>query len=261
MTTFEAIILAIVEGLTEYLPISSTGHMIIVSSLLGIQDQPFTKDFTVIVQFGAILSVLVLYWRRFFSDKNFYFRLIVGFLPAAVIGLAVKNHIDVLLGNVQVVAWALVLGGFILLFSDRLKGDKPYQKVQEIPLKTVLFLGFIQCLAFIPGVSRSGATIVGGMALGLNRKLAAELSFLLAVPTLAGATCLKVLKIYPTIESSQIQNILLGNAVSFVVGLIAIKGFIGFLNSNGLSSFGYYRIILGVTLLLLIFSGYPLQVL
>ncbi|MGE3975055.1 MAG: undecaprenyl-diphosphate phosphatase [Bdellovibrionales bacterium] len=259
MSLIEAILLAIVEGITEYLPISSTGHMIIVSSFLGIQDQPFTKDFTVIVQFGAIMSVLVLFWKRFLSSKDFYLRLIVGFLPAAVIGLLVKNKIDAILGSVEIVAWALMLGGIILIFSDRLKGDKKYSSMADIPLRTIFLIGLIQCFAFIPGVSRSAATILGGLYLGLHRTLAAELSFLLAVPTLAGATALKLLKIYPTIEASQIQNIAIGNLVSFIVGLLAIKGFIGFLSKRGLGFFGYYRIALGVVLLILIYSGFQLQ--
>jgi undecaprenyl-diphosphatase len=261
MSTIHAVILAIVEGLTEYLPISSTGHMIIVSTFLGIQDEPFTKDFTVIVQFGAILSVVFLYWRKFLSDKEFYIRLVVGFLPAAVIGLLVKNKIDVILGDVQVVAWALLIGGVVLILSDKKKGDESIKSIQDVPVKTVFLIGLIQCMAFVPGVSRAAATILGGVYLGLNRRLAAELSFILAVPTLAGATCLKLLKIYPTIEASQIQNILIGNLIAFLVGLIAIKGFIEFLNRQGLKSFGYYRIILGGVLLLLIFSGYPLKLL
>ncbi len=266
MDYLHAIILAIIEGLTEYLPISSTGHLIIASSLLGIAEKPFTKDFTIIVQFGAILSVLVLYWRRFVTSREIYFKLLVAFAPAAVIGLAVKNVIDRILGDVTVVAVALILGGLVLLVVDRFfagqeKALKESGKgtVNEITYKQSLVIGLFQCLAFIPGVSRSASSIVGGLSTKLTREAAAEFSFLLAVPTLTAATGLKLLKLYKTIEVEQIWVIVLGNFVSFIVGAITIKLFLGFLTRHGFFVFGIYRILVGALILALLASGYHLQ--
>ncbi len=258
MSTLEAILLAVVEGFTEYLPISSTGHMIITSAFLGINEQSFTKDYTVIVQFGAILSVLVLYYRRFLSGAQFYKKLVVGFLPAAIIGLAVKNKIDALLGDVVVVAVALILGGFVLLFLDRIFKPEAKDETRSIEALTyaqVALIGMIQCVAFIPGVSRAAATIVGGLSQKLTRKDAAEFSFLLAVPTLTGATCLKLLKLWKTIEPSQVQILLVGNVVSFVVGILTIRFFVGYLARGGFKVFGYYRIALGIVILVLVGMG------
>lgn len=268
MTFIQAIILAIVEGLTEYLPISSTGHLIITSSLMGIGDQPFTKDFTIIVQFGAILSVLVLYWRRFLQSKDIYFKLMVAFLPAAVIGLAIKNKIDALLDDVSVVAVSLIVGGVILLFVDRwfAKQEERLEtegrgRIESMTFKQAVIIGFSQCLAFIPGVSRSASSIVGGLSVQLTRQTAAEFSFLLAVPTLTAATSYKMLKLYKTIEPNQISILLIGNLVSFIVGLIAIKAFIEFLTRRGFFLFGVYRIVAGVVILLLLATGHQLNVL
>ena len=268
MTTFQAIILAIVEGLTEYLPISSTGHLIITSSLMGIGDQQFTKDFTIIVQFGAILSVLALYWRRFITSFDLYLKLSVAFLPAAVIGFIVKSKIDALLDDVTVVAISLILGGIVLLFVDKWFAKQEAELAREgkgaiesITIKQALIIGFSQCVAFIPGVSRSGASIVGGLGVKLTRQAAAEFSFLLAVPTLTAATCYKMLKLYKTIEPSQISILVIGNIASFVVGLIAIKGFIGFLTRRGFFLFGVYRIVAGVVILILLAMGHQLHVL
>lgn len=262
MTLLQSILLAFVEGLTEYLPISSTGHIILTSALLGIESDDFVKNFTVIVQFGAILSVVVVYWRRFFQTLEFYKKLFVAFLPAAVIGLLVKNKIDAILGSVEVVAWALVLGGIVLILIERRQtpqNQESQSTSQEISTQQAFIIGLAQCFAFVPGVSRSGSSIVGALLLGINRKTAAELSFFLAVPTLAGATFLKVLKIAPTITSDQIHFILIGNVVSFVVGWVTIKGFIHFLTRYGFAHFGWYRIILGLILLGIIYSGHSLQ--
>ena len=265
MTLIQAVILAIVEGLTEYLPISSTGHLIVTSALMGIADQPFTKDFTVIVQFGAILSVLVVYWRRFIATREIYYKLFVAFLPAAVIGLAIKNKIDALLDNVTVVAVSLIFGGIALLFVDRLfkrtENGKTPNTGSLVSYRQALLIGLSQCLAFIPGVSRSAASIVGGLSLKLTRQAAAEFSFLLAVPTLTAATAFKLLKVYKTIEPSQISVILVGNLIAFVVGLVAIKGFIHFLTRRGFFLFGIYRIIVGLVILILIATGHDLRVL
>ncbi|MCF0070119.1 undecaprenyl-diphosphate phosphatase [Dyadobacter sp. CY261] len=257
MSIWQAIILAIVEGITEFLPISSTGHMIIASSFMGISHLEFTKMFTVNIQFGAILSVLVLYWKRFFQTTDFYFKLLVAFLPAAVIGFVLNDFIDALLENVWVVSISLLLGGFVLIFIDRIANDTGEKK---ITFPTALKIGFFQCIAMIPGVSRSASTIIGGMLNGLSRKQAAEFSFFLAVPTMAAAGGYKLLKTYDTIQKEDIQTLLIGNAVAFVVAMLAIKFFISFLTKYGFKVFGYYRIILGLILLGLLASGYQLDV-
>lgn len=266
MNFIEAIILAVVEGLTEYLPISSTGHLIIASAFMGINEQAFTKDFTVIVQFGAILSVLVLYWRRFLTSFNFYLKLFVGFLPAAIVGLLVKDHIDAVLGDVKVVAIALIAGGIALLFIDRMfaKQESDLEQKNEGTIDNLTFvqaglIGLVQCLAFIPGVSRSASSIIGGLSVKLTRKAAAEFSFFLAVPTLTAASGYKLLKVYQTIGNDQIPHIIVGNVVSFIVGAITIKAFVGFLTRRGFFYFGIYRIALGAILLVLMFTGHSLK--
>lgn len=266
MELWQAFILAVVEGLTEYLPVSSTGHMILVSALLGISDDQFVKDFTVIVQFGAILSVVVLYWQRFQAGTAVYRKLALAFLPTGIIGFALKKQVDLWLGDVQVVAWSLLVGGILLIWADRQFKTQTAQDTANLnPArltdKQAISIGLWQCLALIPGVSRSGASIVGGMITGLSRKSAAEFSFLLAVPTLTAATAYKLLKIYPTIEASQTTAILIGNFTSFVVGLVAIKGFIGFLTKYGFFWFGVYRIVVGALILILLALGHTLTIL
>lgn len=278
MSIIEAIIIAIVEGLTEFLPVSSTGHMIIAQSLMGIESNEFVKAFTVIIQFGAILSVIVLYWNRFFRFKNdktraefknlyeyivykyeFYWKLIAGFLPAAFLGLIFSDKIDDLLESVTVVAIMLVLGGILMLFVDKWF-FKPEKGEQEITYKNAIIIGFFQCIAMIPGVSRSMATIVGGMSRGLSRKNAAEFSFFLAVPTMAAATGYKLLKLIIsdtgfTLLQENVGSLILGNVVAFIVALLAIKFFIGFVTKYGFKLFGWYRIIVGGVLLVLLFTG------
>jgi undecaprenyl-diphosphatase len=258
MSIWQAIILAIVEGITEFLPVSSTGHMIIASSFMGISHLEFTKMFTVNIQFGAILSVLVLYWRRFFQSTDFYFKLFVAFLPAAVIGFLLNDFIDALLENVVVVAVSLLVGGIILIFIDKIANDNTRDR--EISYFDALKIGFFQCIAMIPGVSRSASTIIGGMLQGLSRKQAAEFSFFLAVPTMAAAGGYKLLKTYDTIQAADIKVLLIGNLVAFVVAMLAIKFFISFLTKYGFKVFGYYRIILGLILLGLLASGYKLDI-
>ena len=258
MTIWQAIILAIVEGITEFLPVSSTGHMIIASSFMGISHLEFTKMFTVNIQFGAILSVVVLYWKRFFQSTDFYFKLFVAFLPAAVLGFLLNDLIDSMLENVVVVAVSLLVGGIILIFIDRIANDETRER--EISYFDALKIGFFQCIAMIPGVSRSASTIIGGMLQGLSRKQAAEFSFFLAVPTMAAAGGYKLLKTYDTIQASDIQTLLIGNVVAFVVAMLAIKFFINFLTKYGFKVFGYYRIILGIILLALLASGYKLDI-
>jgi undecaprenyl-diphosphatase len=258
MTIWQAIILAIVEGITEFLPVSSTGHMIIASSFMGISHLEFTKMFTVNIQFGAILSVVVLYWKRFFQSTDFYFKLFVAFLPAAVLGFLLNDLIDSMLENVVVVAVSLLVGGVILIFIDRIANDETQER--DISYFDALKIGFFQCIAMIPGVSRSASTIIGGMLQGLSRKQAAEFSFFLAVPTMAAAGGYKLLKTYDTIQASDIQTLLIGNVIAFVVAMLAIKFFINFLTKYGFKVFGYYRIILGIILLALLASGYKLDI-
>lgn len=264
MNIFETIIIAIVEGLTEFLPVSSTGHMILAQGFLGVKSDEFVKAFTVIIQFGAILSVLVLYWKRFFQTWDFYWKLLVAFIPAAVIGLLAGDFIDSLLENVWVVSIMLILGGIFMLFVDKWfnhsEGNEP-----EMTNVKALKIGLAQCVAMIPGVSRSMATIVGGMAQGFSRKTAAEFSFFLAVPTMAAASGYKLLKLLME-ESSRdllmdnINLLILGNAVAFIVAMLAIKFFIGFLTKYGFKAFGYYRVVAGAVIIVLMLCGYQLEV-
>jgi len=260
MDIFQAIVLAIVEGITEFLPVSSTGHMIIVSSIMGIAANDFVKMFTVAIQFGAILSVIVLYWKRFFQTLDFYFKLAVAFIPAAVLGFLLNDFIDALLENVVVVAISLLLGGIILLFVDKWFNHK---EEDEVTYKKALTIGFFQVIAMIPGVSRSAATIIGGLSQKMSRKAAAEFSFFLAVPTMFAATAYKMLKFYKSGGFDSADNnwmiLLIGNAVAFVVALVAIKGFISYLTKHGFKVFGWYRIIVGSIILALYFMGYNLQ--
>lgn len=258
MTVFQAIIIAIVEGITEFLPISSTGHMIITQELLGMEIDDFVKAFTVNIQFGAILSVVILYWKRFFQTLEFYYKLFVAFIPAAVIGLLLGDFIDMLLENVVVVAVMLVAGGIVLLFVDKWF-NKPAED-QSISYPTAFKIGLFQCIAMIPGVSRSAATIVGGMAQKLNRKTAAEFSFFLAVPTMFAASGYKLLKNYSTITTENISILLIGNVIAFVVAMLAIKFFISFLTKHGFKWFGYYRILVGLAILIMLAFGYDLNI-
>lgn len=260
MTTLESIIIAIVEGLTEFLPVSSTGHMIITQYGLGIPSSEFVKAFTVSIQFGAILSVVLLYWRRFFTnDFSFYFKLMLGVIPALGIGYLADDYIDSMLGNVMVVAVSLVVGGIILLFIDSLINNN---NKTDVNWANALVIGFFQCIAMIPGVSRSAATIIGGMTQGLTRKAAAEFSFFLAVPTMFAVTVKKMYDIYkesPELLSSEnIKTYLIGNLVAFVVAMLAIKFFISVLTKYGFKVFGYYRIIVGGIILLMYFMGYQM---
>ena len=281
MDIFQSIIIAIVEGLTEFLPVSSTGHMIITQGLLGVESDDFVKAFTVIIQFGAILSVVVLYWKRFFRLNNepvpdgasavqkflhkfdFYWKLLVAFIPAAVIGLLFSDKIDELLESVTVVAVMLVLGGIFMLFCDKIfNHGSDDTKLTE---RKALYIGLFQCIAMIPGVSRSMATIVGGMAQKLTRKAAAEFSFFLAVPTMCAASGYKLLKLILSDEGIQLLTnnlgvLIIGNVVAFVVALLAMKWFVAFLTKYGFKVFGIYRIIAGGLILLLMACGVNLTV-
>lgn len=272
LSLFQTIVISIVEGLTEFLPVSSTGHMIITQNLMGVNEgSPFVHAFTFIIQFGAILSVVCLYWKKFFLVRNkedfnerlkFYGLLIVGVLPAVVIGLAAKKSglLDWLLDSVEVVAVMLILGGIFMLFCDKIfnKGKEE----NEVTAKRAFMIGLFQCISVIPGVSRSMATIVGGMTQKLTRKKAAEFSFFLAVPTMAGATLLDLLDMFDSetswATSEHIFLLLLGCAIAFVVALFAMKWFVSFLTKYGFKAFGWYRIIVGVIVCLLL-AGFDLN--
>lgn len=273
MDLIQTIIIAIVEGLTEFLPVSSTGHMIITQNLLGVQQgDPFVHAFTFIIQFGAILSVVCLYWKHFFQMRNeqefqdkmqFYWRLIIGVLPAVVIGLAAKKSglLDWLLDSVLVVAIMLVVGGIFMLFCDRIfnKGSED----NKVSVKRAFIIGCWQCLSVIPGTSRSMATIVGGMQQKLTRKNAAEFSFFLAVPTMAGATLLDLLDMFKEgtswATSNNIMLLIVGCVIAFVVAMLAMKWFVGFLTKYGFKFFGWYRIVIGAIILILLLTGHSLS--
>jgi undecaprenyl-diphosphatase len=260
MNTLQAILLAIIEGITEFLPVSSTGHMIIASSFFGIASDDFTKLFTIVIQLGAILSVVVLYFKRFFQTWDFYFKLFVAFIPAVVLGLLFSDLIDDLLESPVTVAVSLLLGGVVLLKVDEWFNHSEDTKITYL---TALKIGFYQCLAMVPGVSRSGASIVGGMSQKLTRTSAAEFSFFLAVPTMFGATAKKCYDYYKdgfVLTNDQINLLIIGNVIAFIVALLAIKSFIGFLSTKGFKVFGYYRIAAGIILLIIHFFIHPLTI-
>lgn len=279
MNFIEAVIIAIVEGLTEFLPVSSTGHMIITESLLGVDvNDRFVNAFTVIIQFGAILSVVCLYWRKFFYPETmrskgytwwqaiwrFYLKLIMGVIPAVILGLAFNDLIEENLGNVALVAVMLILGGVFMLFCDRIfnKGSES----TELTYKRAFIVGVMQCISMIPGVSRSMATIVGGMSQRLTRKAAAEFSFFLAVPTMLGATCLELYKLIThgdgniLTEGNNLAVLIVGSIVAYIVAIAAIKFFISYVTKYGFKMFGWYRILVGAVILVMILSGYDLAV-
>ena len=277
MDWIQTIIIAIVEGLTEFLPVSSTGHMIIAESLLKVDTgDSFVNAFTVIIQFGAILSVVCLYWRKFFYPETmrtkgytwwqaiwrFYLRLIIGVLPAVVLGLAFNDFIESNLGNVTLVAVMLILGGVFMLFCDRLFNRGSEQT--QLTYKRAFVIGLIQCISMIPGVSRSMATIVGGMSQKLTRRAAAEFSFFLAVPTMFGATCLELYKLISHGDGNiltvgnNLAMLILGSAVAYIVAIAAIKFFIDYVTRYGFKAFGWYRIIVGVVILAMDLFGYGL---
>lgn len=263
MTLIQTIIIAIIEGITEFLPISSTGHMIIGQKMLNLESTVFVKAFTVCIQFGAILSVVVLYWKRFFQSLDFYWKLFIAFLPAAIIGFLASDYIDKMLESVTIVAIMLIIGGFFMLFVDKWFNN-PTEN-QDMNWKRSVKIGFFQCIAMIPGVSRSMATIVGGMTTKLTRKNAAEFSFFLAVPTMAAASGYKLLKLVmdpasANILSENLTTLLVGNIVAFIVAMVAIKFFIDFLTKYGFKAFGYYRIGVGIIILILIALGYDLSI-
>jgi undecaprenyl-diphosphatase uppP len=279
LNLLQTIVIAIVEGLTEFLPVSSTGHMIITQHILGVESTDFVKAFTFIIQFGAILSVVCLYWKNFFqlnhapiSDNtsllkrflhkyDFYWKLLVAFIPAAVLGLLFSDVIDEMLESVTVVAVMLIVGGIFMLFCDKIFGNGNEKTV--LTEKRAFLIGLFQCISMIPGVSRSMATIVGGMAQKLTRKKAAEFSFFLAVPTMFAATVYKMAKLFMDggieIISANLTTLIVGNIVAFIVALLAIKFFISFVTKYGFVAFGWYRIIVGSAILIMSFLGYNLE--
>jgi len=261
MNTFQAIMLAIIEGITEFLPVSSTGHMVIASAFFNIGGDPFTKLFEVVIQFGAILSVVVLYWKKFMDFKrfSFYFKLFVAILPALAFGALFKKHIEAVLEKPLFISIVLFAGGVILLYVDKWFKQGSIEKEEEITYKKAFFIGMYQVLAVLfPGLSRSAATIIGGMQQKLTRSLAADFSFFLAVPTMAAATLKSLYDIWkdePALLNTQgINFLLLGSSIAFVVALLAIRFFIRFLQQNGFRIFGWYRIVLGAVLILLILT-------
>ena len=280
LNLLQTIIIAIVEGLTEFLPVSSTGHMIITQQILGVESTEFVKAFTFIIQFGAILSVVCLYWKRFFRlnhtpipqnasafkrflhTYNFYWKLFVAFIPAAVLGLLFSDLIDAMLESVIVVAIMLIIGGVFMLFCDKLFGNG--SEKTQLTEKRAFYIGLFQCISMIPGVSRSMATIVGGMAQKLTRKAAAEFSFFLAVPTMFAATVYKMAKLFMDggmeIIVNNMNALIVGNIVAFVIVMLAIKFFISFVTKYGFAAFGWYRIIVGGVILIMSCLGYNLEI-
>jgi len=275
MSILEAIIIAIVEGITEFLPISSTGHMIIASSMLGIHKEEFTKLFEVAIQLGAILAVVVLYWKKFFPPIGtgvrrwqFYVKLIIGVIPALVLGFIFSDNIDDLLESPTTVAITMLLGGIVLLFIDKLFNHPVVSTDDKITYKSAFITGLWQTIAMIPGVSRSAASIIGGMQQKFTRHLAAEFSFFIAVPTMLAASCYTIFlktwdngyvkrKGYEIImqSSENTTSFIVGNIIAFVVAMLAIRFFINYLKIYGFRAFGFYRILGGIILLIIILSG------
>ncbi len=256
MELWQALLLALIEGLTEFLPVSSTGHMIIASGAMHISRLDFTKLFEVNIQFGAILAVVVLYYKRFFKSFDFYFKLLFAFLPAGVLGLLLDKYIDALLGSPFTVALMVFLGGIILIFIERWFPNAASDEEKEVSYKMAFWIGCFQCLALVPGVSRSASSIIGGYVQGLGRRQAAEFSFFLAVPTMFAVTAYKLLKSYKEIQFADLQILLIGNIVAFIVAMLAIKLFVQLLTKYGFPLFGYYRVLLGAILLFILWQ-YP----
>lgn len=261
MDFFQSVVIAVVEGLTEFLPVSSTGHMIIAERLLNITETDFVKVFTVAIQLGAILAVVALYWKKFFdfSKWQFYLKLIVGVIPALILGFLFSKRIDAMMDSATTVAVALLAGGIVLLFIDKMFGRPQRQSEKDVSFGNAFMIGIWQCLALIPGMSRSAASIIGGMQQKLTRSEAAEFSFFLAVPTMLAATGYKLLKYHKEsggFSSEELKLLAVGNIVAFIVALIAIKFFISFVKKHGFKVWGVYRIIVGLILLLLIYKGY-----
>jgi undecaprenyl-diphosphatase len=284
MTTTEAVILAIVEGLTEFIPVSSTGHMILVEGIMKMEQSSLSNVYIINIQFGAILSVLVLYWRRFFQSVDFYLKIFVAFLPAAILGFLLNKYLDQLLSSVITVAVSLVAGGIIMILSDKIFKAQIHESPEDEDMVTIkkvdefglaievkekrlniswlqaFIVGCFQTIAMIPGMSRSAVTIIGGLTQKFSIRKAAEFSFFLAVPTIFAASVFKLYKAYDVIKGTDLWLLVMGNIISFVVGVLAIRFFIGLITHHGLKYFGYYRIVVGITILVLIALGYKLEI-
>ncbi len=266
-TVITAILLGIVEGLTEFLPVSSTGHLILATELFGYDASEWAM-FNVVIQLGAILAVVYQYWPTFWNagmgvlrleehGLRFARNILVAFLPSVVLGLAFKDYIDILLGSPSVVAWALILGGIAIIGIEKVADPRGDESVADLPLSKVIGVGLAQCTAMIPGVSRSGATIMGALAMGVNRKTAAEFSFFLAVPTMIGATTLELATKHDQLAAASNGvgwlEILIGFVVSFVVALVVIRAFVAYVSKHGFAPFGWYRIVAGSAALIWLF--------
>lgn len=261
MTFFEAIIIAIVEGITEFLPISSTGHMILTSALLGVKSSPFLNLYIISIQFGAILSVVVLYWRRFFQSIQLYLYIAAAIIPTVLIALILKKYVDQALGSVLIVGVNLLVGGVLMIVLENYFEKKTLN--QSLNYKKSFWIGLCQAISIFPGISRSAATIYGGMSQGLSRKDAAEFSFFLAVPIMFMASVKDGYDYfqsgYPALTTENIQQLILGNIVAFIVAGMAIKFLIQFISKNGFKPFAYYRIVIGLLVIGLILSGISLE--
>ena len=262
MDIFQAVVLAVIEGITEFLPVSSTGHMALTSAIMGINKEPFTKLFEIVIQFGAILSVVVLYWKKFFDFRKpgFYIKLIVAIIPALAFGAAFKSHIEVVLGKPLVIAIVLLAGGIVLLFIDRFFKSPEVHEDDDITYRHAFMIGLYQVLAIVfPGLSRSAATIIGGMQQKLSRSLAAEFSFFLAVPTMMAATLKSIYDVYQespeVLRTENLTTLLIGSVIAFVVSILAIRFLITYLQKNGFRMFGWYRIVVGLIMIGLILGG------
>jgi undecaprenyl-diphosphatase len=257
MTLFQSILIAIIEGLTEFLPISSTGHMILASTAMGVHEDEFVKTFEVFIQLGAILAIALMYIKRFLRSLTIYFKLVTAFLPTAVVGLLAYDYIKAYLFNPVVVSVSLILGGVVLLFIDKkvLQQTTTVSEVEDISYKNAFFIGLFQCLSMVPGTSRAAATIIGGVFNGLDRKQAMEFSFLLAVPTMMAAGGYDLLKTDLAFTSEQLSLLAIGFVVAFASAWVAVKLFLTYVSSNGFTAFGWYRIVLGVLFLLFMWGA------
>ena len=256
MNWFEAIILALIEGLTEFLPVSSTGHMILGSAAMGVENDDFTKLFMIVIQLGAILAVFVLYFKRFFQSVQFYLKLIVAFIPAAVLGVLLSDYIDELLESPMAVGISLLIGGIILLFVDKWFNKPTVLEEEKVTYLTALKIGFFQCIAMIPGVSRSAATIIGGITQGLSKRQAAEFSFFLGIPVLMGAGLLDMYKMRHELHSNDMAILAVGIIVAFVSALIVIRALIRYVSKHDFTAFAYYRIVFGLFILATWWTGW-----
>ncbi|SFA78840.1 undecaprenyl-diphosphate phosphatase [Algoriphagus aquimarinus] len=252
MTITQTIIIAIIEGLTEFLPVSSTGHMILASAAMNIHEEEFVKTFEIFIQLGAILAIALMYIKRFFQGINIYLKLLAAFIPTAIIGLLAYDYIKAYLFNPIVVSVSLIIGGIILIFIDKkvVNQETTVDEVEDMTYKNAFFIGLFQCLSMVPGTSRAAATIIGGVFNGLNKKQATEFSFLLAVPTMMAASGYDLLKTDLVFTNDQLLMLAIGTVVAFITAWFAVKVFLKFVSKNGFTAFGYYRIALGILFLI-----------